>query len=310
MSNKNKEKDKTNKSDEKVMPFLDHLDELRTRLLRCILAIFGSAIVCYLFAPDIVAFLTRPYPDKLIFLAPTESFVIHIKVSVFAAVIISLPIIFYQLWQFVAPGLLKAERRYVPLIIFFSTAFFLTGASFCYFVIIPFGLKFLLGWQTANLVPSVTIKEYLSFVTLLVIVFGIVFELPLLSYFLTKMGILNPAFLRKNRRYGIVLTFIAAAILTPPDIVTQLFLAGPLLILYEVSILVSAAVHKKREEKKKEDEDEGEGESDTKDTPDDKDAQKETDQSAEKDKDNPEVKKDTNENNETSDEGDLDNDTK
>ncbi|MBN1155769.1 twin-arginine translocase subunit TatC [candidate division KSB1 bacterium] len=246
MTETNSDQKKNKKRDEKVMPFLDHLDELRTRLLRSILSIFAFTIVCYFFSPEIVSFLTKPYPDKLIFLAPTESFVIHIKISVFAGIILSLPVIFYQLWKFVAPGLLEKERKYVPLIILFSCLFFLTGAAFCYYVIIPFGLKFLLGYQTSNLEPSITIKEYLSFVTLLVMVFGIVFELPLLSYFLTKIGILNPGFMRKHRRYGIVLIFIAAAILTPPDVVTQLLLAGPLLILYEISILVSAFVIKSR----------------------------------------------------------------
>lgn len=238
---------KTDKN-EKVMPFLDHLEELRSRLLKCILAIFIATVVCYFFSQDIMSFLTHPYPDKLIFLAPTESFLVHIKISIFAGIFLSLPIIFYQLWQFVVPGLLEKEKKYVPLIVFFSTFFFLLGAAFCYFVIIPVGLKFLLGWQTENLIPSVTIKEYLKFVTMLVLVFGIVFELPLLSFFLTKMGIIKPRFLSKNRRYGIVLIFILAAILTPPDIVTQLFLAGPLILLYEISIIVSKIVYKPQQD--------------------------------------------------------------
>ena len=109
---------------EKVMPFLDHLEELRSRLLKCILAIFVTTIVCYFFSQEIMTFLTAPFPDKLIFLAPTESFLVHIKISLFAGIIISLPIIFYQLWLFVVPGLLEKERKYVPLIVLFSTLFF------------------------------------------------------------------------------------------------------------------------------------------------------------------------------------------
>ena len=239
------EESKTN-TEERIMPFLDHLEELRSRLLKSILVVFIATIICYFFSEEIMTFLTYPYPDKLIFLAPTESFIVHIKISLFAGIFLSLPILFYQLWQFVVPGLLEKEKVYVPLIVIFSTFFFLIGAAFCYSVIIPFGLKFLLGWQTENLVPSVTIKEYLKFVTMLILVFGIVFELPLLSFFLTKMGILTPYFLRKNRRYGIVLTFILAAILTPPDFVTQLLLAGPLILLYEVSIIVSKLVSKEK----------------------------------------------------------------
>ncbi|MBD3287264.1 twin-arginine translocase subunit TatC [candidate division KSB1 bacterium] len=245
------EKDDKN---EKVMPFLDHLDELRSRLIRSIVAIFVATLGCYFFSKEIMAFLTRPFPteQKLIFLAPTEAFVVHLKLALFAGIFVALPYLFYQLWQFVVPGLLEKERKYVPLVVLFSTFFFVTGAAFCYFVIIPFGLNFLLGWGGESLDASITIREYLKFVTMLVLVFGIVFELPLLSFFLTKMGMLTPEFMRKNRRYGIVLTFILAAILTPPDIVTQLFLAGPLLFLYEISILVCKFALKKNDEEENE----------------------------------------------------------
>ena len=244
------EEEKKAGKDEKVMPFLDHLEELRSRLIKSIVSIFLATLGSYFFSKQIMAFLTRPFPSeqKLIFLAPTEAFVVHLKLALFAGIFIALPYLFYQLWQFVVPGLLEKERKYVPLVVLFSTLFFVTGAAFCYFIIIPFGLNFLLGWGGESLAASITIREYLKFVTLLVIVFGIVFELPLLSFFLTKMGMLTPEFMRKNRRYGIVLTFIFAAILTPPDIVTQLFLAGPLLILYEISILVSKFSLKKSDE--------------------------------------------------------------
>jgi sec-independent protein translocase protein TatC len=226
---------------EKIMPFLDHLEELRERLLRCIFSVIFFSAVGYFFSKQVMQILLLPYPkkQKLIFLAPTEGFITYIKVSLFVGIIVSLPIIFHQLWKFIAPGLYKKERRYIPLIVFLSTLFFLTGALFCYFVIIPFGLDFLLGFSTDQLEPNIQIKEYLKFVTLLIMVFGIIFELPLLSFFLTKMELLTPEFLRTKRRYGIVTIFIVAAILTPPDVVTQLFLAGPLIILYEISIWVS-----------------------------------------------------------------------
>jgi sec-independent protein translocase protein TatC len=236
-----KEKDEPN---EKVMPFLDHLEELRQRLLKCILSIFLLSLGSYFFSKQIMKILLRPYPhDKtLIFLKPTEGFMIYIKISVFVGIILSLPVIFYQMWKFIAPGLYKKERKYIPMIVFFSTFFFLSGACFCYFIIIPFGLNFLLGFTTDQLEPTIQITEYLKFVTLLIMVFGIIFELPLLSYFLTKMDLITPEFLRSKRRYGIVVIFIIAAILTPPDVITQLFLAGPLIILYEVSIWVSKVV--------------------------------------------------------------------
>ncbi|MCD4664873.1 MAG: twin-arginine translocase subunit TatC [Bacteroidales bacterium] len=246
---KEQQEEKTD-TEERVMPFLDHLEELRQRLLRSILSIVLFSVGSYFISKQIMQLLLRPYPHdkKLIFLAPTEGFIVHIKVAVFAGIILSLPVIFYQLWHFISPGLYKKEQRYIPMIVLFSVFFFLTGAFFCYFIIIPFGLNFLLSFNTEQLEASIQIKEYLKFVTLLIMVFGAIFELPLLSYFLTKMGILTPEFMRKNRRYGIVLIFVCAAILTPPDIVTQLFLAGPLILLYEISIWVSKSVYHKPDE--------------------------------------------------------------
>jgi len=237
-------KENANEPTERVMPFLDHLEELRQRLLKCIFSIMIFSIASYFFSKQIMKILLIPYPkeEKLIFLAPTEGFITYIKISVFVGILFSLPVIFYQLWKFIAPGLYNKEKRYIPLIVFFSTIFFLAGALFCYFIIIPYGLNFLLGFSTDQLEPNIQIKEYLKFVTLLILVFGIIFELPLLSYFLTKMELITPEFMRSKRRYGIVMIFILAALLTPPDIVTQLFLAGPLIILYEISIWVSKIV--------------------------------------------------------------------
>ncbi len=235
---------------EKVMPFLDHLEELRQRLIRCILSIVLFSMGSYFISRQIMQLLLKPYPkdEKLIFLAPTEGFIVHIKIAVFAGLILSLPVIFYQLWQFIAPGLYKKERRFIPLIVIFSSLSFLAGGAFCYFIIIPYGLNFLLGFNTDQLEAAIQIKEYLKFVTLLIMVFGIIFELPLLSYFLSRMGIVTPEFMRTKRRYGIVIIFIFAAILTPPDVVTQLFLAGPLIILYEISIWVAKLAQTKRKE--------------------------------------------------------------
>ena len=226
--------------DERRMPFWDHLEELRWRLIRCIVSVVALSIVAYVFSTQIMNFLTRPFPQKLIFLTPTGGFMIQIKVSIFAGLILSLPVIFYQFWQFVAPGLLEKEKKYVPLVIFFTTLCFLTGAAFAYFVMIPIGLKFLLSFQTPNLVANITIQEYLSFVSMLILAFGVTFELPVLAYFLTRIGLLTPRFLREKRRYGIVVIVIVAAILTPPDVFSQILLSIPLIVLYEVSIIVSA----------------------------------------------------------------------
>ena len=248
----------TEKSKEKEMPFLDHLEELRWRLIKSIVTVIVCAIGVYFFSEQVLAFLIAPYNDaathldsgaaqKLIFLSPTGGFMVRIKISIFSAILIGLPVIFYQIWQFVVPGLLGKEKKLVPVVAFFSTLCFLTGALFCYLVVLRFGLRFLLSFETADLVATISVNEYLGFVTMLILVFGLIFELPILALFLTKIGLLTPAFMRHYRRHGIVGMVILSAVVTPPDVFTQLLLAGPLVLLYEISILISAAVHKKQE---------------------------------------------------------------
>lgn len=238
------EKKKTEKKEAVEMPFLDHLEELRWRLIKCIVSIFIGAIIVYFFASEVMQLLVRPHnliakSSKLIFLEPTGGFMVHLEIALFGGIIISLPVIFFQLWKFIAPGLYERERSWVIIIIFVSTLSFLIGASFAYLVMIPIGLKFLLGFQSELLTANLTIQKYLSFVLTLVFVSGMIFELPLVSFFLTKIGLLNPRFLREKRRYGIVVILILAALLTPPDLMTQVLLAVPLVLLYEISILVS-----------------------------------------------------------------------
>jgi len=234
-------------NNEKKMPFIDHLEELRWVLIKCIIAVVVLSVGSWFFSAKIQAFLQRPYPYPLVYLGVADPFVIRLKIAVTTGVVIGIPFIVYQFWSFIAPGLLEKERKFVPTIVIFTTVCFLIGASFAYFVIIPFGIKFFSSFQTENFIQNVTINKYLGFVIMLMLVFGLVFELPLLSGFLTKIGILNYRFLKKVRKYGIVIVFIVAALLTPPDPQTQLFLAGPLIILYEISIWVSRLVGMKKE---------------------------------------------------------------
>ena len=241
---------------EKRMPFLDHLEELRWRLIWCVLAVVVTAVGCYFFIDTIIALLVHPAPKdiKLIFLSPTEAFMTYLKVAGYAGLVIALPFVAWQFWRFVMPGLYAKERRAVGPIVIFTVICFVAGALFAYFLIIPFGLKFLLSYQTDFLIANITIGKYLGFVVTMLLVFGFVFELPVLAYFLSLIGVLTPDFLRKKRRYGILILFIVAAILTPPDAFSQMMLAIPLLILYEISILVSAAVQRqlKRREAERE----------------------------------------------------------
>ena len=158
------------------------------------------------------------------------------------------PFSFYQIWAFIAPGLYKEEKRAILPLAFFSTLFFIAGASFCFFLVFPIAFQFFMGFATDAIVPMISVEEYLSFALKLLIAFGLVFEMPLFAYFLSRFGLLTPAFMRRQRRYAILLIFITAAILTPPDVFSQCLMAMPMLLLYEVSIYVSKVAY--REKKK------------------------------------------------------------
>jgi sec-independent protein translocase protein TatC len=228
------------------LPFTVHLDELRKRLVKCFLAVAVGFLACYGFKEKIFEFVAIPLvaslPDEnswLIFTGVTEAFFTYLKVSILAGAFLVLPVIFYQLWAFIGPGLHKKEKTFVVPFVVFSTLFFVTGAAFGYFVVFPFGFKFLLSFANETIRPFPSLREYLTFATKLLVAFGFVFELPLISYFLSKAGILTHTTLTRNRRYFIVIAFIASAALTPPDVVTQTLMAGPLIILFEISVIVA-----------------------------------------------------------------------
>ncbi len=236
----------------KEMPFLDHLEELRWRIIKCLAAIIILGLISLLFSEKILNLLTHPvvslpHPPKIIFLSPTGMFIVRIWLAIASGVFLALPIIFYQVWAFVAPGLLAREKRYIGGLALFSTGFFLLGAAFSYLIILPNGLRFLLGLRTPQIVPQLDVGKYIGFVSKLILAFGAVFQLPIFSLFLTKLGIISPRFLREKRRYALVLIFVLAAFLTPPDVFTQVALAIPMVFLYELSILVSVIVRKKEE---------------------------------------------------------------
>jgi len=237
-SSENKRKEKELKK-EKHMPFTEHLEELRMRLFKCIGSVVGFGLASYIFSDRILQILTRPNPGvQLQILKPTGGFLIHLKVSFFAGVIISIPVLLYQFWQFVAPGLFKKERRFVFPIIVFTVICFSIGALFAYFIVIPFGLQFLLGFETETIIAQWTIDDFISFVAMMVVVFGVVFELPLVALFLGKIGIINHTMMTKYRKHAIFGTIVFGAVLTPPDFITQLALAIPLWMLYEISIIL------------------------------------------------------------------------
>lgn len=248
-------------SDDK-QPFMGHLEELRKRLIACAIAIGAGFAISYFFAEELFQILIAPLKavlpegDRLIFTALPEMFFTYLKVAFISGIMLVAPYIFYQLWLFIAPGLYKTEKKYVIPFVIISTLLFVGGALFGYFVVFPFGFKFFISFTNEYVKALPSVKQYFGFAVKLLFAFGIVFELPVVIFFLTKMGVVTPALLRKNRKYAILMTFIVAAILTPPDVITQCMMAGPLIILYEIGILVSMTAWKKKQEKKEQEESE------------------------------------------------------
>ena len=242
------------------MTFTEHLNELRVRLVRCIIAAFVGLLVCYAFAEQLFMMLMQPLitllepsGGSLIYTGLPEAFFTHLKVAAIAGLFVASPYIFYQLWMFIAPGLYEGERKYMIPIALCSALFFVTGALFGYYVVFPFGFQFFLGYASDVIKPMPSVKEYFSFSTSMLFAFGFIFELPLFMFFLSILGIVTHQTLRKYRKFAILGSFVVAAVLTPPDVVSQSLMAGPLCILYEIGIWVAYAFGKKRKESPAED---------------------------------------------------------
>jgi sec-independent protein translocase protein TatC len=236
------------------MPLTAHLEELRWRLIKALLAIAVGFIAAYNFAESLFALLTRPLlalnatangpdadPVHLIGTGVVEAFFTKLKVSFIAAIFLASPVMLYQLWQFVAPGLYDTEKRYARPFVFFGTFFFLAGAWFCYTAVLPVGYRFFIEqYATISVNPEIRISEYLSFTARMLLAFGATFELPVITFFLTRLGIVDHKMMLRYARYAVLVIFIVAAMLTPgPDVASQLLMAGPLLVLYALSIGVA-----------------------------------------------------------------------
>ena len=244
-----------------------HLIELRKRLGISVAVIFVAFFVCFAFWEPLLHWMITPLErvlpegSSVIFVKVHEPFFTAIKVAFFAGLIASLPIIFWQFWLFVAPGLYDHEKKMVVPFVFFATLMFLIGASFCYYVVIPFGFDFLINFGNTLFTALPSIGEYVSFFTKLLIAFGIAFELPVITFFLAKIGLVDDAMLKNHFRYAVMIIFLVSALLTPPDVLTQFLMAGPLIILYGVSILIAKSVNPAsidEEEDEEEDEDDEE----------------------------------------------------
>ncbi|MFH1577936.1 MAG: twin-arginine translocase subunit TatC, partial [Candidatus Omnitrophota bacterium] len=234
---------KTKQLDE-PRPLLEHLGELRKRIIYSLIAILLGAAGVYPLVNTVLGHLIQPV-GQLVFISPVEAFGSRLKLTFFLGIFVSLPVVLYQIWKFIQKGLLPREKRNVFPLVFLSFILFSLGGCFGYFVIIPIGVKFLLSYGTETLVPMISVSRYLSFLFSLVFCFGLIFELPLIIGFLTKLGILRAEVLRTKRRFAVLGIFVTAAILTPPDVFTQLLMAGPLLALYEISIHVARLIEAK-----------------------------------------------------------------
>jgi len=245
--------DEENEITEKEMTFLDHLEELRWRLVKSVIGLLVATIICGIFSDWLVneailrpSRLTNP-PLVLINTIPYGQITFYMIVMLVAGLILSSPWILYQLWKFVQPGLMPKERKYISSIVTFTTICFLTGIAFAYFIMLPYMLQFFATFGTSSIQNMISINEYVSFVLQLILISGLIFELPMVSYFLARLGILTPKFMRRYRRHAIVVILIIAAIVTPTtDPFTMGVFALPMMLLYEISIWIAGVAKRRR----------------------------------------------------------------
>ena len=280
-------------ADRAEMPFLDHLEELRWRLLKALLAVLVGAVICFVFSERVLHFLTLPYNDavtsrdsgsveaiqqllqqwadeiggeggedaairaaaspvpegrQLQALGPMTYFFLKLQVAFLGGIAISLPAIFFQIWQFVAPGLLARERGLFLPVVGLSVICFVVGGLIAYSIVLPLGLRFFLGLEPPDMTSQWAADQYMSFVMRLLLGFGLVFEMPVIALLLSRLGLVTPELMRRVRRYALVAIFLLAAIFTPPDPISQLLMAIPLIALYEISIVVCRISRRKSNE--------------------------------------------------------------
>jgi len=235
------------------MPFLEHLEELRWRILWSLIAVaIGTAIGFFLVTRfNVLGLLTQPmcpFVDdcRLKFLSPMDPFFITLKLAVLVGLVLAAPVIVYQIWSFFAPALLPSEKRAIVPSLYFGLVLFVGGVLMAYFVVLPLALAFSMGFQTDALEQSIVASEYLGMATRLLLAFGLVFELPVVILVLSLLGLVTPEFLRAQRRYAIAIITVVSCMITPGDIGSSLLMIGPLLVLYEISIVLSRMVSRRR----------------------------------------------------------------
>ena len=250
--------DEVKNTDDVPMPLTSHLGELRKRIVHSFIVIVivfvGATLIELEMGQPILSAFRAPLDIRnipLVFIELTEPFFTYLRIGLYTSLFLSFPYLLGQIWLFIRPALFSKERKTIWPFILLSYPLFVGGGLFGYFIVIPFGYDFFLGFENKFTIPTLSMSSYLSLTIHLLFAFGLVFELPTISFILTKLGVINAQWLRKNRKYSLVVIFVAAAILTPPDVFTQTLMAGPLIILYELSIFVSiiASSNKKINEK-------------------------------------------------------------
>lgn len=226
-------------------PLRDHLQEFRKRLIICLVVVAIAALACYNYVDDIIALLSGP-AGKLYFMNPSEVFFTYMEIALYAGILLTLPVLLYEVWAFVAPALWPEERRAVLVILPTAVILFYVGLVFAYYLVIPAAVTFFMGFATQTLQPMFSLESYLSFILALTLPFGFIFELPLIVVFLAKIGLVTGDFLKGKRKILIVIAFIFAAVVSPTtDIFTQTMIAVPLIVLYEISLfIVCKVMHK------------------------------------------------------------------
>jgi len=252
------------------MPLVAHLEDLRKRIIISLISLLAAFVVAFNYSEEIFGILMFPlryslefsvtgmyaqfvptdklHSTKLVFLEPAEAFWMNMKVAFVAALVFSLPVIFHQLWKFVSPGLQQNEKKYVFPFVISATTLFIVGGSFCFIIVLPFALSFLLSYKVGDfLMPMLSVGKYVDFCLKFILAFGAIFELPIILIFLTRIGLVSTETLKRNRRMAIVLAFVAGAILTPtPDAFNQTLMAVPIILLYELGIMLSVFFAKRK----------------------------------------------------------------
>jgi sec-independent protein translocase protein TatC len=240
---------------EDKMPLTSHLEELRKRLVRILIAVGIAFLGCFAFKEEIFRIVAQPLISVLppgshmVYTGLPEAFFTYIKVSLYAGIFVASPVVLYQVWKFISPGLFPKEKKFVAPFVITSTMLFIGGVCFGYFLVLPSAYKFFLEFTTDFLKPMLSMREYLTLTLKLLLAFGIIFEIPVFLFFMTKIGLVTPRKLARMRRYAIVACFIVAAIITPtPDAFTQCMMAIPMVILYEVGIIVSRLASRRKDD--------------------------------------------------------------